>query len=73
MYHGHGNIHQPSSIQIYAQEMIDERREFPSKTERYDLLSALLDGSENEAEADRLTNEEIIGTSAKPIRCLSSL
>ncbi|TDL22814.1 cytochrome P450 [Rickenella mellea] len=49
-------------IQIYMQEMIDERRNAERKVERYDLFSSLLDASEEgEDGSTKLTDTELRG------------
>jgi len=48
-------------LELYFQEMIDARKNSEVKAERYDLLSALLDASEEDTEEVKLTNQELVG------------
>ncbi|KAF8587183.1 cytochrome P450 [Ramaria rubella] len=48
-------------LQMYMQEMITDRRASQVKEERYDLFSALLDANENDKEASKLIDQEVIG------------
>ncbi|TDL22810.1 cytochrome P450 [Rickenella mellea] len=49
-------------IEIYMQEMIDERRNAVTKAERYDLFSSLLDASDKDEDGStKLTDMELKG------------
>jgi hypothetical protein len=48
--------------------MIDERRNAEVKEERHDLFSSLLDANNDpDTEVAKLTDEELIGNSKKPL------
>lgn len=50
------------TMQQYLEEMIVDRRSSSDQAERHDLFSALIESSEKDDEAHRLTDEELIGS-----------